>query len=100
LLAAAAPECAIEPVTGDDMAFWLYTSGTTGGPKAAVHVHRNLLACRHYGVDVLRASEQDRMFATSKLFFAYALGNALLIPLYVGACTYIDPAWPEPASVL
>ncbi len=100
LLAAAPPECAPEPVSGDDMAFWLYTSGTTGGPKAAVHVHRNLLACRHYGIDVLQASEQDRTYATSKLFFAYALGNALLIPLYVGAHTYLDAAWPEPARVL
>jgi acyl-coenzyme A synthetase/AMP-(fatty) acid ligase len=51
-------------------------------------------------VDVLRATEEDRTFATSKLFFAYALGNALLIPLYVGGCTYLDPAWPEPAAVL
>ncbi len=100
LLAAAEPECVPEPVSGDEMAFWLYTSGTTGGPKAAVHVHRNLLACRHYGIDVLQASEQDRTFATSRLFFAYALGNALLIPLYLGAPTYLDPAWPEPASVL
>ena len=39
------------------------------------------------------------MFATSKLFFAYALGNALLIPLYVGARTYLQAAWPEPAGV-
>ena len=100
LLTAAALECAPEPVSGDDMAFWLYTSGTTGGPKAAVHPHRNLLACRHYGLDVLQATERDRTYATSKLFFAYALGNALLIPFYVGAPTYLDPAWPEPAGVL
>jgi len=98
-LAAAAPELTPEPVTADDMAFWLYTSGTTGGPKAAIHLHRNLLACRHYGVDVLGADERDRVFATSKLFFAYALGNALLIPLYVGARTYLQAAWPEPAGV-
>jgi 4-hydroxybenzoate-CoA ligase/benzoate-CoA ligase len=100
LLAAAAPECETEPVSGDDMAFWLYTSGTTGGPKAVVHVHRSLLACRHYAIDVLQATEHDRVFSTSRLFFAYALGNALLIPLYLGACTYLDPAWPEPAGVL
>src|SRR6185369_5033072 len=99
LLAAAPAECAPEPVSGDDMAFWLYTSGTTGGPKAAMHPHRNLLACRHYGIDVLGAGEEDRVLATSKLFFAYALGNALLIPLYLGACTYLDPAWPEPAGI-
>src|SRR5947199_37865 len=80
----------------DDTAFWLYTSGTTGGAKAAVHLHRDLLACRHYGLDVLKVSDADRAFATSRLFFAYALGNALLIPFYVGATTWLDPAWPEP----
>ncbi|HET7343978.1 MAG TPA: benzoate-CoA ligase family protein, partial [Methylomirabilota bacterium] len=99
LLAAAAPECAPEAMSGDDMAFWLYTSGTTGGPKAAVHLHRDLVACRHYGVDVLDASDADRMLATSRLFFAYALGSALLIPCYVGAQAYFDPAWPEPDRV-
>jgi benzoate-CoA ligase family protein len=81
------------------MAFWLYTSGTTGGPKAAMHLHRDLLACRHYGLDVLNVGDADRVMATSKLFFAYALGNALLIPFYAGATTWLDPAWPDPASV-
>jgi benzoate-CoA ligase family protein len=99
MLATAPAELTPEPVAGDDMAFWLYTSGTTGGPKAAIHVHSDLMACRHYGIDVLGASETDRAFATSKLFFAYALGNALLIPLFVGARTCLRPEWPEPQLV-
>jgi benzoate-CoA ligase family protein len=99
LLAAAPHECPLEALSGDDMAFWLYTSGTTGGTKAAVHLHRDLLACRHYGLDVLRVSDTDRVLATSKLFFAYALGNALLIPCYAGAATWLDPAWPDTESV-
>jgi 4-hydroxybenzoate-CoA ligase/benzoate-CoA ligase len=89
-----------EALTGDDMAFWLYTSGTTGGPKAAIHLHRDLLECRHYGIDVLGAGENDRVLATSKLFFAYALANALLVPLFVGARTLLDPRWAEPGSVV
>ncbi len=88
-----------EAVTSDAMAFWLYTSGTTGGPKAAIHRHHDLLACRHYGLDVLGATEADRTLATSKLFFAYALGNALLIPLFVGAATFLDPGWAEPEAL-
>jgi benzoate-CoA ligase family protein len=88
-----------EPVDGDAMAFWLYTSGTTGGAKAAIHRHRDLLACRHYGIEVLGATQEDRTLATSKLFFAYALGNALLIPLFVGARTFLEPRWPEPDAV-
>jgi benzoate-CoA ligase family protein len=88
-----------EAVDGDAMAFWLYTSGTTGGPKAAIHRHDDLLACRHYGIDVLGATATDRTLASSKLFFAYALGNALLIPLFVGACTFLEPRWAEPDAV-
>jgi benzoate-CoA ligase family protein len=89
----------VQPVSAGDMAFWLYTSGTTGVPKAAVHPHRDLLACRHYGLEVLGATAADRVFATSKLFFAYALGNALLIPLFVGAQTFLEPTWADPALV-
>jgi len=88
-----------EPVGLDAMAFWLYTSGTTGAAKAAVHLHRDLLAGRPYGCDVLGASATDRVFATSKLFFAYALGNALLIPFFVGAQTYLSSTWAEPNAV-
>jgi benzoate-CoA ligase family protein len=99
LQARASETLACEPVDADAMAFWLYTSGTTGGAKAAIHRHGDLLACRHYGIDVLGATEGDRMLATSKLFFAYALGNALLIPLYVGAQTFLDARWAEPDVV-
>ena len=88
-----------EPVGGDAMAFWLYTSGTTGSPKAAVHCHRALPACHNY-LDVLGVTAADRIFATSKLFFAYALGSALLIPLRARASTYLHPGWPDPASVV
>jgi benzoate-CoA ligase family protein len=99
LVAAASTRLEPEVVSDDDMAFWLYTSGTTGFPKAAVHSHRDLLACRYYGEDVLGVNASDRVFATSKLFFAYALGNALLIPLFFGAQTYLHPEWANPELV-
>ncbi|MBI2216712.1 MAG: benzoate-CoA ligase family protein [Candidatus Rokubacteria bacterium] len=98
--ASVSPHAAAEPVSPDAMAFWLYTSGTTGFPKAAVHCHRDLTVGHHYGVEVLGATSEDRVFATSKLFFAYALGNVLAIPLTVRARAYLAPAWPEPESVL
>jgi benzoate-CoA ligase family protein len=89
----------LEPVGPDAMACWLYTSGTTGSPKAAVHCHRALPAGRHYGIDVLGVTTEDRVFATSRLFFPYALGNALLIPLFARAAAYLDPIWPDEAAV-
>jgi benzoate-CoA ligase family protein len=99
LLAPAGTAAPAEPVGGDAMAFWLYTSGTTGTPKAAVHLHRNLLAGRHYAEGVLRVGAGDRIFATSKLFFAYALGNALLIPLLARASACLRPDWADPEAV-
>ena len=87
------------PAGPDAMAFWLYSSGTTGAPKAAVHCHRTLLAGAGYGRDVLGVGPGDRIFASSKLFFAYALGNALLIPLALRAESYLAPDWPDPAGV-
>ncbi len=98
-LLAADAELSPAAVGPDAMALWLYTSGTTGAPKAAIHLHRDLAAGRHYGIEVLGASAEDRVFATSKLFFAYALGNALLIPLSVGGQTFLHPPWADPATV-
>jgi benzoate-CoA ligase family protein len=99
LLAPPGARCDPAPVGPDAMACWLYTSGTTGTPKAAVHLHRSLLACRHYGGDVLGAGAEDRVFATSKLFFPYALGNALLVPLFARGESYLHPGWADASTV-
>jgi benzoate-CoA ligase family protein len=99
-LTAGAPSARLapEPAGPEAMAFWLYTSGTTGAPKAAVHCHRTLLSWHHYGRGVLGVGRDDRVLATSRLFFAYALGNALLIPLAARASAYFHSAWPDPAA--
>jgi benzoate-CoA ligase family protein len=92
----------LEPAatTRDDVAFWLYTSGTTGTPKAAVHLHHDMLVCcEGYGRHVLEIGPDDRTFSVAKLFFAYGLGNALYFPFHVGAATVLYPGRPEPARV-
>ncbi len=84
----------------DSPAFWLYTSGTTGKPKAAMHRHADLpYTAETYARQVLQISHQDRCYSVAKLFFAYGLGNALTFPLSAGASAVLDPGRPTPQGV-
>ena len=84
----------------DSFAFWLYSSGSTGQPKGAVHSHANLYwTAELYGKPVLGLREDDLVFSAAKLFFAYGLGNALTFPLSVGATTILMAERPTPAAV-
>lgn len=84
----------------DSPALWLYTSGTTGRPKGAVHRHANIRhVAQTYGRQVLRITPEDRCFSVAKLFFAYGIGNSAFFPLSVGASAVLDPARPAPALV-
>jgi benzoate-CoA ligase len=101
-LLAAPPAPAPPPATtdADDMAFWLYSSGSTGHPKGTVHTHANLYwTAETYGRSVLGVREDDVVFSAAKLFFAYGLGNALTFPLSVGATTILMAERPTPQSV-
>ncbi|HKA77543.1 MAG TPA: benzoate-CoA ligase family protein, partial [Pseudolabrys sp.] len=84
----------------DEVAFWLYTSGTTGDPKGVKHVHSNLMAtAKLFGQGVLGIREDDVVHSASKLFFAYGLGNAMTFPLSVGATATLWPHRPSPEGV-
>jgi len=100
LVSAESTDLAPAETTKDDVAFWLYTSGTTGTPKAAVHLHHDMpVCCEAFGRHVLEIGPDDRTFSVAKLFFAYGLGNALYFPFHVGATTVLLPGRPEPAKV-
>ncbi len=84
----------------DEVAFWLYTSGSTGDPKGVKHVHSNLMAtAKLFGQGVLGIQEDDVVHSASKLFFAYGLGNAMTFPLSVGATATLWPHRPSPEGV-
>jgi len=100
LIAGAKGEAYTVPTTRDDMCFWLYTSGSTGQPKGAVHVHADLrLADDLYAGPILGITENDVCYSVAKLFFAYGLGNAMTFPLSVGATTVLLPDRPTPDGV-
>jgi benzoate-CoA ligase family protein len=88
------------PTWPDSPAFWLYTSGTTGRPKAAMHRHADLpYTAETYAHQVLGITREDRCYSVAKLFFAYGLGNSLTFPLSLGACAILDPSKPTPQGV-
>jgi len=101
LLAAADTALEAAPTVCDDAAFWLFSSGSTGAPKGAVHLQSDILyTAAYYGQGVLGIREDDVVFSAAKLFFAYGLGNGMTFPLQVGATAVLMAERPTPDSVL
>jgi benzoate-CoA ligase family protein len=101
LLASSSPTLDAHPTAAEDVAFFLYTSGSGGQPKAAMHLHRDMLVTSDsFARQVLGFRPDDVAFSASKLFFAYGLGNAMVFPLSVGAATVLLPDRPTPEKLL
>jgi benzoate-CoA ligase len=87
------------PITGpDDLAGWLFTSGSTGLPKAAVHQHQDFrFNIERYAAKIVGYRESDITLSVPKLFFGYATGTNLMFPFSVGAQTalFAERSTPE-----
>lgn len=89
------------PTRGDDMSYWQYSGGTTGRPKAIVHLHHDHTICTPLYCDqVLKITEKDITFSVAKFFFSYGLNNSLYVPFLYGAATVLYPDKPDPEIVL
>jgi acyl-coenzyme A synthetase/AMP-(fatty) acid ligase/rubrerythrin len=97
-VAAAEP---IDAVLVDDTtpAFWCHSSGSSGKPKAVVHGHRFAREIERVSRERLGITPDDRLFATSRLFFSYPQTNSLYAGLRIGATVILDPRWPTAQSV-
>lgn len=98
MIAEASPAAASEAMLRDDMAFWLYSSGTTGNPKAAIHCHGDVTVgdayMREFGM-----GPGVRVFASSKLFFAFSLGHTLVGALRAAATMVLHDGWPDADAI-
>ncbi|MDR3531137.1 MAG: benzoate-CoA ligase family protein, partial [Rhodopila sp.] len=100
-LAAGDPATSTAAASPDEVAFWLYSSGSTGAPKGVRHIHSSLrFTADTYGAQVLGIRPDDVMFSAAKAFHAYGLGNSLTFPMSVGAKAVFLPDRPTPEAVL
>ncbi len=89
-----------EFTTKDDVGFWLYSSGSTGSPKGAIHSQYDMVVTSEsFAKGVLGITEDDIVFSAARLFFSYGLGNGMYFPMSVGASAVLNAHAPSPENV-
>lgn len=95
-----APEkpCVKKP---QSIAFWQYSSGTTGLPKAVQHTQIGMLDNTElFAKNTLRIGPCDKLYSIPKMFFGYGLGNSFFFPILCKSQALIDSKWPTPERVI
>ena len=90
--------CCAADTHRDDIAIWLFTSGSTGHPKGAVHLQHDLpYNTEVFAKGAMGVNEDDLTISVPKLFFGYATGTNLLFPFAVGGATalFAERSTPE-----
>lgn len=98
-----------DAVTREDTALYVYTSGTTGAPKAARMVHRRVLGMMRAFIGAARAGPEDRTYVTLPLYhgtgglcgvgFALTTGGTLILRRKFSATHFWQEAATERATV-
>ncbi len=94
----ASDECSPADTRRDDIAIWLFTSGSTGHPKGAVHLQHDLpFNTEVFAKTTMGVCSDDLTVSVPKLFFGYATGTNLLFPFAVGGATalFAERSTPE-----
>ncbi|WP_437929945.1 benzoate-CoA ligase family protein [Sorangium sp. So ce291] len=101
--AALVPKTALQgprPTRRDDVAIWLFTSGSTGRSKAAIHTHRDFaFNTECYAKRTVGYRKDDITVSVPRLFFGYATGTNLMFPFAVGATAGLFVERPTPESL-
>ena len=97
---AAAPEAEITEVDRDEPAIWLFTSGSTGEPKANIHTGRDFaFNTEVYAKRTVGYRPDDVTVSVPRLFFGSATGTNLMFPFAVGAAAGLFSERPTPESL-
>jgi acetyl-CoA synthetase len=88
----ASPEFTIAPTSPDDMALLHFTSGTTGRPKGAVHVHEAVVAHHASAKFALDLQPDDVFWCTADPGWVTGTSYGILAPLAHGVTNIVDEA--------
>jgi benzoate-CoA ligase family protein len=92
LIAGQPAHCESFPLAGDDMAFWLYSSGSTGVPKGVMHTGNHIhWATELFGLGAVGINADDVILSPPKMYFAFGLGNQVYFPIRTGAQVVVNP---------
>lgn len=92
LLAAASPSFEIEPTSPEELAILHFTSGTTGRPKGAMHVHAAVIAHRATAIHALDLKPDDIYWCTADPGWVTGTSYGIIAPLVVGCTLILDEA--------
>src|SRR5438045_2410018 len=98
IVAAQPDACRVADTHRDDIAIWLFTSGSTGHPKGAVHLQHDLpFNTEVFAKQTMGVNKNDLTVSVPKLFFGYATGTNLLFRFAVGGATalFAERSTPE-----
>ena len=82
----------IAPTAAEDVALLHFTSGTTGTPKGAMHVHEAVLAHQTTGRSVLDLRAGDRFWCTADPGWVTGTSYGIIAPLTLGVTSIVDEA--------
>lgn len=84
---------------GDEL-LWVFTSGSTGQPKVIKHHAEAIYHSIQFAQEILGITSHDKLYSTSRLFFAYPLANVLFAAMGCGASIVLNEDWPSCETLL
>ena len=81
------------------LAYIIYTSGTSGTPRAVGHAHRAIWARQMMMADWYGLAPSDRLLHAGAFNWTYTLGTGLMDPWTMGATALIPAAGTEPSQL-